>query len=224
MATLKGKQPVSNSKRKLVKSSAVAMPAILTLRSGAAFALSSTEACIAKDQQLAERQQPKWAVENHTGPWVRIECAYIVIKEAEVSKITIEKGHKQVEKRILVDKNDSNPFVVVLTDKGWRNLDFVDSFGSHRFNKFVPRTKWFYFPNEGKRAEVVVMKSESGGQQRYFKIVEGNPYQGDNNSSVWVLAQVDEDGSVVGFGSSTQYNHITGSCWASVNPGLGDFA
>ena len=200
------------------------MPAILTLRSGAAFAQSSADACIARDQALAIQQKPNWAIQDNSGPWVRIECAYIVIEEIEIKEITVVRKHRTIKKKILVDKDNSSSFVVVLTDRGWRNLDFANSFGPHRYNKFVPRTKWLYSQAQKKGIEVIVMKSESGGQNRFFKIIEGNPYQEDSNDTTWVLAQVDKHGSVIGFGSSEQYNHLTGSCWASINPGLGDFA
>ncbi|QBQ54513.1 hypothetical protein [Nitrosococcus wardiae] len=64
---------VSKPRRTLLKGAA-AVPVIMTLPSGAAVAMSSynSEACIAKDQQLAWNEQPNWLVES-TDTWVRKE-------------------------------------------------------------------------------------------------------------------------------------------------------
>ena len=48
----------SNARRRLIKGTAIALPVVMTLRSGAAMAASSTESCIARDQQLANTLDP----------------------------------------------------------------------------------------------------------------------------------------------------------------------
>ena len=77
---------VSKKRRALVKGSAAAVPAILTLRSGAALAATSTSQCIANNQLLAQRLDPD-ALPSKTNfngafsndPWVRqtVQCRFL---------------------------------------------------------------------------------------------------------------------------------------------------
>lgn len=46
-------KPISQQRRKLIKASAAAVPAVMTLRSGAAAAMGSTYHCTARDNKLA---------------------------------------------------------------------------------------------------------------------------------------------------------------------------
>ena len=46
-------KPISHQRRKLIKASAAAVPAVMTLRSGAAAAMGSTYHCTARDNKLA---------------------------------------------------------------------------------------------------------------------------------------------------------------------------
>jgi len=52
------REGISTQRRKLVKASAAALPAIMTLRSGAAAAVTSMHACIEEDAQRAIAQGP----------------------------------------------------------------------------------------------------------------------------------------------------------------------
>lgn len=73
-----GKKAVSEHRRKLIKASAVAVPAVMTLRSGAAVALTSIHQCIAADAQRAADNPPElvWGdTEDETGhdEWTRVK-------------------------------------------------------------------------------------------------------------------------------------------------------
>ena len=61
---------ISRSRRRLVKSAAVAAPVILTLPSGAAAATASAFQCIARDHEKALHNPPPELVESPDG-WVR---------------------------------------------------------------------------------------------------------------------------------------------------------
>jgi hypothetical protein len=69
-------QEVSGKRRLLMKGAAGAVPAILTLRSGAAFALNSSETCIAKDNRVAGNTPPAVLAADNSDVWVRsrVEC------------------------------------------------------------------------------------------------------------------------------------------------------
>jgi len=77
---------VSKKRRALVKGSAVAVPAILTLRSGAALAATSNGQCAANNQLLAQRLEPDALPSKtnfngafSTDPWVRqtVDCRFL---------------------------------------------------------------------------------------------------------------------------------------------------
>lgn len=70
---------VSEHRRKIIKASAAAVPAIMTLRSGAAAAMASTYHCTARDNKAAmnEMTRPAYVLEASNGTlphdtWVRV--------------------------------------------------------------------------------------------------------------------------------------------------------
>lgn len=68
---------VSEHRRKIIKASAAAIPAIMTLRSGAAAAVASTYNCTARDNKLALNETPDYVLEASGGilpndHWVRV--------------------------------------------------------------------------------------------------------------------------------------------------------
>ena len=63
---------VSAKRRTLVKGAVGAVPAVLTLRSGAAFALNSAEACVSRVQSDAAGTPPLVISTTNDGPYVRV--------------------------------------------------------------------------------------------------------------------------------------------------------
>lgn len=68
---------VSEHRRKIIKASAAAIPAIMTLRSGAAAAMASTYNCTARDNKLALNEELDYVLEASDGilphdHWVRV--------------------------------------------------------------------------------------------------------------------------------------------------------
>jgi len=77
-----------NARRRLIKGTAIALPVVMTLRSGAAMAASSTESCIARDQKLADTLNPIEFTEVDTDPFLRTPITITrLIKIKEVTNI-----------------------------------------------------------------------------------------------------------------------------------------
>ncbi|HEB77076.1 MAG TPA: hypothetical protein ENI90_00930 [Methylothermaceae bacterium] len=77
---------ISRSRRRLVKSAAVAAPVILTLPSGAAAATASAFQCIARDHEKALNNPPAELVESPDG-WVREQTTCTTDQDG---KLTVE--------------------------------------------------------------------------------------------------------------------------------------
>jgi len=73
---------VSGKRRLFVKGAAGAVPAVLTLRSGAAFALNSAEMCVTKDNGQAVAANPDVLTPDNTDIWVRTQVG---IREVSLS-------------------------------------------------------------------------------------------------------------------------------------------
>ena len=68
---------ISRQRRKIIKASAAVVPAIMTLRSGAAAAMASTYNCTARDNKAALNETPDYVLEASEGilphdHWVRV--------------------------------------------------------------------------------------------------------------------------------------------------------
>jgi len=73
-----GEKAVSEHRRKLIKASAAVVPAVMTLHSGAAVALTSIQQCIAGDAATAAIDPPElvWGDTEGEGPldeWTRVK-------------------------------------------------------------------------------------------------------------------------------------------------------
>ncbi|BCG64822.1 MAG: hypothetical protein methR_P2615 [Methyloprofundus sp.] len=74
-------QKVSGKRRLLMKGAAGTVPAILTLRSGAAFAMTSAETCIAKDNREAgTAPSPDVLTVDNSDVWVRSQVACLTLR------------------------------------------------------------------------------------------------------------------------------------------------
>lgn len=69
-------QKHSGRRRLLVKGAATAVPVVLTMRSGAAFALNTAISCIERDNKIAGGNQPPVVIDTHD-TWLRkfVYCA-----------------------------------------------------------------------------------------------------------------------------------------------------
>jgi hypothetical protein len=67
-------ESVSHTRRKVIRASAAAIPAIMTLRSGAAAAMASTYQCTARDNRVAlnEIGSEDYVLEANSDHWLRI--------------------------------------------------------------------------------------------------------------------------------------------------------
>lgn len=101
---------ISGKRRTLVKGAIGAAPAILTLRSGAAFALNSAQMCVAKANDLAADTQPAILSSTTDDVWLRkqVFCRTLT-KEAGSGSDTIK----------VYNENDSS------TD--WRHENYTGS-------------------------------------------------------------------------------------------------
>ncbi len=119
-----GQKQISGKRRLFVKATAGALPAVLTLKSGAAFALNSAEMCVTKDNGVAVAADPLSLTTSNTDIWVRTE----------------------VNVRELRETGTTDPSFLVYQDpidlSTWRHEDFVvgsvSPAGQRTFsNKFV---------------------------------------------------------------------------------------
>ncbi|NOQ15574.1 MAG: hypothetical protein GQ581_00785 [Methyloprofundus sp.] len=103
-------QKVSAKRRLFVKGAAGAVPAVLTLRSGAAFALSSAEMCNIKDNGVAGAGLSV-ITEDNTDPWLRKElvCRELDINGDGSSIVTVYPDPFIADKWRAEDYNSSIP-------------------------------------------------------------------------------------------------------------------
>ncbi len=64
---------ISDNRRKLIKGSALAVPVIMTLKSGALMAAASSESCIARDQKFADQENPGKFKKPNSDSFLRTE-------------------------------------------------------------------------------------------------------------------------------------------------------
>ncbi len=79
---------ISQKRRTLIKSAAVAAPVVFTLRSGTAAALESIDTCVARDQEIAQdpNQAPRPRLQGTTGDtWVRTQTSCRRLRNPNVS-------------------------------------------------------------------------------------------------------------------------------------------
>ncbi len=90
---------ISQGRRTLIKSAAVAAPVVLTLRSGAVSALASSDQCVARDQEVAGNMGPgrngvRIAVTD-PDTWVRAQTPFRKLERnrpnGTVKKVTVYK-------------------------------------------------------------------------------------------------------------------------------------
>jgi hypothetical protein len=83
---------ISTHRRKIIKASAAAIPAIMTLRSGAVAAMASTYDCTVRDNKAAMNEAPDYVLEASDGilphdHWVRVPGKRVPTKDNSVDII-----------------------------------------------------------------------------------------------------------------------------------------
>ena len=81
---------VSEHRRKLIKLSAAAVPAVMTIRSGAAVALASANLCLAADARKLADEPPALVLtrEDARDSWVRVWCVEVTLEDAAGNSMT----------------------------------------------------------------------------------------------------------------------------------------
>lgn len=193
---------VSNTRRKLIKGTAALAPIILTLRSGAAIAITSTEQCVDADNRAAFQDPPSW-VPNDNLHWVSVKRRYMVIKKP---------GEDDNEELPIINVNWKGE----LSSSGeeWRLMPFpYSSYGAEEAwndarNPFVTTAT----QNDGGMTPSEVMDS-SGSKWEVTEADAGEAY---------LIVQVDPTGTPMAVGYAEAFDsrlpYVGNSCWASVMP------
>ncbi len=201
----------SQSKRRLVKSGALAVPVVLTLRSGAAMALGSAKQCIDNNQKEAQGADPlitQGEVDDQV--WVRkiVECRLLEGNNGE---------------RFYVYKNPEEPVSIDNPGKWLREEDnavFVEVEAKlSEVRKKRNRTRDVMEVRKKQRVTRKSMVAEADLNDPNITPTTYKVISEDTGCKVLVL--VDSQGNVVKYGKSgIDEVAITTSCWASINGDL----
>ncbi len=224
----------SNARRRLIKGSAVAVPIVMTLRSGAAMAASSTESCIARDQKLADSLNPKKFTNSNPDPFLRTEIT--ITRLIKIKKQTDNAG--QNPKWVFDKKSTANAdgtffkyrtvyahghgltlFPSVWLNTGDPQLQFsdqgttIDVFDSYADPAPAITGKKHF--KRGSNNFVQDTSFGSNGLKEKYGLVVTDPF-----------GNIQDDGFGPRVGRSVDHadlqanNHLTGSCWSSLNPNV----
>ncbi len=224
----------SRVRRSLVKAAAIS-PVILTLRSGAAAAMTSAESCIVKDQQAAQQAaemdpvlqtadpsspepEESLALTSHQDGWLR---SPVVVRN-------IRRVRKKKGKWIYKGKS---PYVKVYTHQPKGRF----SWWSYRNKR---RKKSWNYRDSGQLIDIYDPTGKfvllTGGILMFRGPTKKIRYVGipEQDIEQYGLVALDESGAIlqdeegmpaIGMaleGGALQSNHITASCWLSLNPNI----
>lgn len=225
----------SNARRKMIKGTAIALPVVMTLRSGAAMASASTESCIARDQRLADDQNPNKFTNSDTDPFLRTETTI-----TKLIKVKEEKDVDGQNPKWVYDKKN--------TVNGNGTFFKYRTVYAHGQGLSTLPTEWLNtsLSSQSKfsiQTDSVVVYDEYADEQpaingtNYFKQGANNYFvqdtsfgsNGTKDKNGLVLTHPNGDiqtdelggprvGRSVNHGDVQDNNHITGSCWSSLNP------
>ncbi|HHJ39796.1 MAG: hypothetical protein AXA67_06570 [Methylothermaceae bacteria B42] len=191
----------SSSKRRLVKSGALAIPVVMTLRSGAAMALSSAKQCIENAKTEAQGADPLIQNQDDDKVWVR--------KEVDCRLLESDDGTQ-----FYVYKNPSEPIGIENPDKWLREEDNVE------FVEIGQNIQKVRKKRMGTREVMELRKRRAVQGQKMVQAGTTSPkFKVTSEGKCYVLALVDSDGEIVKYGKSgLDEVAITTSCWASIHP------
>ena len=182
---------VSAKRRTLVKGTIGALPAVLTLRSGAAFALDSSEVCVSFDNAKAASQNPAIIRDNSDDIWVREPIYY----------------------REVLDVSDSSTFKVYhedpMAEDNWRSEDYIMGVigAGATYEDADP------FPAPGSELGMVVTGGdETDPKFQYSATVPGY--------ALAVMSDTGSKTGIIGNAAANANGlpYITNSCWCSATP------
>lgn len=231
------KPSVSAARRRFIKNSAVGVPVVLTLRSGAAAAMASTYACREQAQQIAEELQ-----ERNDFPTVRNRAGYDQFLTAEgtgryLYEIEKENQISEIEDLDASDKDKDKDEDSDGNYKWKLKLDSGQRIEISIFNPDPEASEWWTTEVDPpqvvmeKRKKIRVkdvdgittikgkhMKIEAWG--KHYIVHEQEPCYGlvmtDVDGAVEYIDSYPRVGKIVDSGELMS-QHITYSCWASIN-------
>lgn len=225
----------SNARRRLIKGTAIALPVVMTLRSGAAMAASSTESCIARDQQLANTLDPNKFTNSDTDPFLRTQITItrlIKIKEVRDSSGNHPKWVYDKKNTANADGTFFKRRTVYVHGHGltalpadWLNttepqLQFSDqSTTIDVYDVYTDPLPAITAGNHFKRlANNFVQDTSFGinGIKEKFGLVVTDPFGGIQTDAL----NGPRVGQFVDHSDLQANNHLTGSCWTSLNPNV----
>lgn len=216
--------PVFNARRRLIKGTVVAVPVVMTLRSGAALATASTDKCIARDQQFANDTKPKKFINSDDDSFLRTPVT--ITKLIKIKQETDSDGNNQ---KWVYDKKANG-------DQKLRTVyvhgHMLVSFPSLWLNTADPQGE---FNDQGTTIDVYDNYAEADpdiSSGAYFKRNSNNFVQdtGFGYKEKQGMVTTFPDGTIQNDGRGPRVgrfvdhaelennNHITGSCWNSLNP------
>jgi len=185
---------VSAKRRILVKGAVGAVPAVMTLRSGAAFALDSSEVCVAFDKAQAASDQPTVISGSYLAP---SETAYV--RTETVCRVLTEDV-------TLPEVGDEYTVYQDPADGKWRGQLGSASYAS------------------GDNSLTKTFVEEGGTGSKFIQDGSPAPtYTAGSPIACFVLAYIDDTGYKTGAIGNASFNadtlpYITNSCWVSATP------
>ncbi|MCK5354645.1 MAG: hypothetical protein KAJ63_05970 [Methyloprofundus sp.] len=183
---------VSAKRRTLVKGTMGALPAVLTLRSGAAFALDSSEVCVPFDNAKAASASVSDNLDiiaTTADIWVREPVYY----------------------REVLDVSDSSTFKVYhedpMAEDNWRSEDYIMGVSGATYENADP------FPAPGSELGMVVTGGDKTDPKfQYSATVPGY--------ALAVMSETGSKTNVIGNAAANANGlpYITNSCWCSATP------
>lgn len=208
-----------STKRKLIKGSLVAVPVVMTLKSGAAMALTSTEQCIAKNKVFANSTKDsidKFADSGAGLPFIRTPVQKIelvsVLKDVVTDRWVLTGGIETIT-NIYQHDGTSNT-------GNWADTENLQTaFSPDPVN---PSVAVYVSPGGAIHKDPAELFKDSAGNYFYNKIQENKDGLVVFDNDGVALNDILGDGPRVGKFAETpnlnDQNHLTGSCWASLNP------
>lgn len=205
-----------STKRKLIKGSLAAVPVVMTLKSGAAMALTSTEQCIARSKTFANTNNPEKFADTGTGaPFFRTPVQKLVlvsVVEDIPSGRWILTGGVEVITNIYQHDTPVDP-------NNWAGTD--DPQIAYSADLVNPTVDVYESAVGALVQSSAELYTDGSGGYFYKKTQESKDGLVVFDDDGLVLSDILGGPRVGGFTDTpllNGLNHLTGSCWASLNP------
>ncbi len=208
----------AKTRRALLKGSAASLPVLLSFKSGAAMAMTSSERCIAHDEQLAETNKPAKFEDNNTDAFLRREVKWIKLRQAvDVAgqfRVELNTNGKPKSAQVYQPLSDTGDVYATtgnnqreVTAQGGANIDVYDAAGVailYTGEKFLHQNGTVYVVETRRNRFGLVVTDNNG-------VALDDIFATGSIPSPRIGRFVDES-------NLDGQNHITESCWTSVNP------